>query len=298
MKRKIILTFTAILMAQCLGQAAEPQAKFTPTTLYYPNANIATVIAQYQKGNYSGALQQVMSVLKRSPSDDLANYYAGLTFIKIGDNSAAGQYFDKVIALSKNQTLVTYATNANDCLTGEGVCSIGTPDEEFARLARENEAKAKAQPNKDGKPAGASLEQKQLDLLRQKINTKEGNLNEKEMDYMRKINSKSRKIMPERLAMVSDDEVLKAIRTLKEAGVNISVNPTQSYTPDPQVAEMQMLLGGPQNNNNNNNAMMSMLPYMLEQNGERNIDPQVMQAIIMNSVMPDFGFDYSNNNRR
>ena len=67
------------------------------------------------------------------------------------------------------------------------------------------------------------------------------------------------------------------------------------FTQNSQLAEMSMLLG---NNNNNNNSMMNMIPFMMSQaqNG-KNIDPRIMQAMIMNSMMPDFGMNSNNNNR-
>ena len=45
-----------------------------------------------------------------------------------------------------------------------------------------------------------------------------------------------------------------------------------------------MMMGN--NNNNNNDPMMSMLPYMLSNNENgKNVDPQVIQAVMMNSMM-------------
>ena len=97
--------------------------------------------------------------------------------------------------------------------------------------------------------------------------------------------------------------MLKAINTLKEAGVNVSVSNSAEQNPyaamaqyqDPRVAEMSMLLGN--NNNNNNNSMMNMIPLMMSQaqKGE-NIDPRLMQTMMMNSMMSDFNYMNNNNN--
>ena len=64
---------------------------------------------------------------------------------------------------------------------------------------------------------------------------------------------------------------------------------------DPRMTEMSMLLGG--NNNNNNNMMNTVLPMLMTQaqKGE-NVDPRLMQAVMMNSMMSDFSFANSNNN--
>ena len=63
---------------------------------------------------------------------------------------------------------------------------------------------------------------------------------------------------------------------------------------DPKMAEMSMLLGN--NNNNNGNSMMNMLPMLMSQAQKgQNIDPRVMQAVMMNSMLPDFTFNNDNN---
>ena len=61
-----------------------------------------------------------------------------------------------------------------------------------------------------------------------------------------------------------------------------------------QYADMRMLLGN--GNNNNNNSMMNMVPFLLNQyqNGEK-IDPQIIQAMMMNTMIPDFTFSDNNN---
>ena len=93
---------------------------------------------------------------------------------------------------------------------------------------------------------------------------------------------------------------MKAIQTLKDAGVNVTVGQDNPYSQmnqyqNPQMAEMSMLLGG--NNNNNGNSMMNMLPMLMTQaqKGE-NIDPRLMQAVMMNSMMSDFSYINNNNN--
>jgi len=57
-----------------------------------------------------------------------------------------------------------------------------------------------------------------------------------------------------------------------------------------------MMLG----NNNNNGSMMNMMPVMMMMQNEKegkNIDPQLMQAMIMNSMITDFTFNTNDNNR-
>ena len=61
------------------------------------------------------------------------------------------------------------------------------------------------------------------------------------------------------------------------------------------MAQMSMMLGN--NQNNNNDPMTQMLPYMMQagtQDGAQNVDPQVIQAMMMSSMMNNLDFNTSN----
>ena len=68
----------------------------------------------------------------------------------------------------------------------------------------------------------------------------------------------------------------------------------QPYTPDPQIQQMSMMLNN--GNSNYSDPMMNMLPYMMQNDG-KNMDPQVIQALMMNSMMNSLnGMNATNNN--
>lgn len=148
---------------------------------------------------------------------------------------------------------------------------------------------------------------------------------------------KSQTLKTDRLAMANDmpsnDEIINAVQVLKRAGLNISTqmpetskktpkgtatstpvnvepiaeeHPVQSaqpvaqmptvqpYTPDPQIQQMSMMLNN--GNSNYSDPMMNMLPYMMQNDG-KNMDPQVIQALMMNSMMNSLnGMNATNNN--
>lgn len=148
---------------------------------------------------------------------------------------------------------------------------------------------------------------------------------------------KSQTLKTDRLAMANDmpsnDEIINAVQVLKRAGLNISTQmpetskktpkgtvtstpvnvepiaeeqPVQSaqpvaqmptvqpYTPDPQIQQMSMMLNN--GNSNYSDPMMNMLPYMMQNDG-KNMDPQVIQALMMNSMMNSLnGMNATNNN--
>lgn len=111
---------------------------------------------------------------------------------------------------------------------------------------------------------------------------------------------------------------MEAIEVLRRAGINITVNSPVSSNqevqdknipPKPSAAQVNpssyinsdyeainMMLGN--GSNNNNDPMMNMLPYMLNQNNEgKNIDPQVIQSLMMNSMMNGLSGLNSTDNR-
>ena len=124
--------------------------------------------------------------------------------------------------------------------------------------------------------------------MQKKINAKE--LNEEDIENIQKLDRRSDAVKPnEKVADVSNEDVLAAIETLKKAGVTVSINPYQTQLPmNDEYAQLSMMLGS---NNNNNNQMMNMLPMLMAQNNGKNIDPQILQSMMMNSMLPDFTFN-------
>ena len=271
-------------------------------TMYYPNANIKSVIKKYKAGNYSGCLQELFSLVKKDPSNALAYYYMAMAYTHVDMQDEAVAAYEKVIALHPNSYLVEYATKGRDCLTGGPACvdpEKDTPEEELTDLDKFIRA-----PYGNGlsPELNEQVKQKQLTNIKETINKKEELEQEdfkKIKDFDSKHSDKSSFINEDKIAQVSDEDVLNAIKTLKDAGLTISVQSDNPYAQmmqyqNPQMAEMSMLLGN--NNNNNGNNMMNMLPMLMSQaqKGE-NIDPRFMQAMMMNSMMADFSFNNDNN---
>ncbi len=276
---------------------------FDKDTIYYPNANIKSVVAKYKKGNYTGCLQELFSLTKKDPSNALAYYYMALAYTHINMKNEAVEAYEKVIMLNPNNYLVEYATKGRDCLTDGPAChpepeKKEQPVEELDELDKFIRA-----PYGNGlsPELNKEIRQKQLINIKETINKKE-ELEKKDIEKIKKFDknkSTLKDVDNEKIAQVSDEDVLNAIKTLKDAGLSISVQSENPYAQmmqyqNPQMAEMSMLLGN--NNNNNSNSMMNMLPMLMTQaqKGE-NIDPRFMQAMMMNSMMADFSFNNDNN---
>ncbi|MDR1168876.1 MAG: hypothetical protein LBK53_08340 [Heliobacteriaceae bacterium] len=281
MNKKIIVLLAALLALSACVYAEEEKSepKIDVNKVYYPNATVQGGMNKYSAGNYTGCLQEMISVLKKNPSNPVANYYTGLSFIQIGDNENAVKYFDKVIAQSPNKALVQYATQAKDCLNGAESCK--EEESELDKFIKNPYSGSYG----FSPEADAERRQKELNIIRQKINENK-EFNKKETELIKKLDGKSDIETGIKIAYASDEDILKAVKTLKDAGVQITVTPAYQ---DPQMAEMQMMMG-----NNNNNPMWNMVPFMMTQQEGKNIDPQVIQAMMMQSMMPDFGVDSNN----
>lgn len=278
-------------------QAAKSQLE--KNVKYYPNANLKSGIARFKKGDYTGCLQELYALTKKDPSNAAAYYYMAMAYTYVGSQAEAIDAYEKVIALNSNQFLVDYATKGRDCLTGGPACA---PPEDSTGEQDDLDKFIKS-PYGNGLSPELNLEikQKQLQNIQETINNKE-QLEKKDLEKIREFdNSKTEAEVNDKIASasVSDEDILNAIKTLKDAGLTVNIQQpgadmtAQMYAQNPQMAEMSMLLG---NNNNNNNNMMNMVPFMMAQSQSgKNIDPRIMQAMMMNSMMPDFNFNNDNN---
>ena len=266
-------------------------------TVYYPNATIKSAVAKYKAGNYAGCLQELFSLTKKDPSNALAYYYMAMAYTHVDMPNDAVEAYEKVISLNPNEYLVEYATKGRDCLTDGPACQ---PEEEKPVEEMDDLDKFINAPYGNGlsPELNQQIKQKQLINIKETINKKE-NLEDNDIQRIKNFDqNKSTSKETDKIAQVSDEEVLKAIKTLRDAGLTLSVQSENPYAQmaqyqNPQMAEMSMLLGN--NNNNNGNSMMNMLPMLMSQaqKGE-NIDPRVMQAVMMNSMMADFSFNNDN----
>lgn len=275
--------------------------------VYYPNASMKSAVTKYKKGNYTGCLQELYTLVKKNPKNAMAYYYVALAYTKVGCKQQADNAYQKVIALNSNPVMVDYATRGRNCLAGNVACGasnikIGEGEQKLDDLD-----KFIAAPYGNGMSPemNKQYKQQQLDAIQNKINNGQ-TLSPQDIQKMKELqNDKSEAIFEDKLAMAdnntmpSNEEVLGALDVLKRAGLNISTNSESStaqpaYTPDPQIQQMSMMLNG--NNNNNNDPFMSMLPYMMEGEG-KNVNPQLIQTMMVNSMMNSInGMNMSNNN--
>ena len=304
--------------------------------VYYINPTMKSAISRYKSGNYTGCLQELYDYVRKNPNDAYAYYYMGMAYTKLGETTAAKNCYQKAINCDARGSLLVSALKGRDCLSGGGYCnsdetqnipivktntsgdSGSSEDDELDRFIN-----APYTGNGFSPELQKEYQQKELENLQKTINRKK-ELNENDFENIRRIEglNKSEVVTGEKIAMItgsdggltpSDADVLDAIDVLKRAGLNISAGNFNSevemsdigqtsfekspavFTPNQDLQAMQMLLGN--GNSQNNDPMMSMLPYMMQNDG-KNIDPQVLQAMMMNSMMSGLsGLNSTDNNK-
>ncbi len=270
------------------GDATE--AEWEISMSFYPDADLNSAVKKYKEGNYSGCLQEMISLVQIDPSNPIVYYYMGMSYTKVGKKDQAVKAYEQVIKLQPDKVLVQYATKGRDCLVNGPTCS--GEDQQNSDPTLDKFIKS-PYGNGFSEELNKQVKQKQLENIQKTINYKQ-ELEEKDIKNIQKFDQKSEMPNKERLVSnkVSDDEILSAIKTLKDAGITVSINNPMPV--NNQFNEYSMLLG---NNNNNNNSMMNMVPFLLNQyqNGEK-IDPQIIQSVMMNSMLPDFSFMDNNKN--
>ena len=300
---------------------------------YASNVTLQGAINKYKAGNYTGCIQDLEVYTRSEQSNALAYYYLAIANVQAGRKTNAIQAYDKVLALRPNETLLDYATKGKVCLEEPDLCyknnTIKEQDTELDKFIKDKTQFVY-------KGAQQETTKKNLDSLRNRINSDE-EINRFEFEEYEKSSNKTDDLNKAKVAteaskkervnskMPSNDEVVAAIKVLNQAGLGSIVTQQPAQQASTQVAQntqnqqlqqqmMQMMmaqqqnpyagisamLGGNNNNNNSSNQFMNMLPLFMAQgqNGEKGgLSPEVMQAMLMNSMMPDLTFSSNNNNR-
>ena len=258
---------------------------------YYPDATLKSAVAKYQHGNYSGCLQEMISLTKIDPMNPIVYYYLGMAYTQVGNKDQAVKAYESVIKLNSEKTLTQYALRGRDCLVGGPTCSADETSEEDKKMEEFVNA---PYGNGFSDEINEEIRQKELDEIQETINQKR-NLEREDVERIQKFDSKGEISTENKVAEVTNEDILAAIETLKKAGVTVSVNPYQSMPMNDEYSQLSMLFG---NNNNNNNSMMGMLPYLMGQaNSGQKIDPQILQSMMMNSMITDITFTDNDKNK-
>lgn len=270
----------------------------------YPKPDLKHAIASYKGANYTGAAQELLSYLAKNSGDAKAYYYLAVTLANLGDTDAAISAYEKVITLNPNEGMVTYAAKGRDCLIGGPLCAESGLMEEEEPDPLDEFINA---PYGDGfsPELKEQMKYKNLENIQKNINRKP-TLDPEDVQEIKDFDKEhsGMELTDNKIALadgeVSNDEIVEALHTLQKAGMNVSIQPAASNPAafqNSQAAQMSMMLGG---NQNNNDPMTQMLPYMMQagtKDGAQNVDPQVLQTMMMSSMLNNLDFNTSDNDR-
>ncbi|MDD3593632.1 MAG: tetratricopeptide repeat protein [Candidatus Gastranaerophilales bacterium] len=260
MKKLLLLLLAGIMLSS---------AAFAQKQAY--NSKLQEAIWMYKKMNYTGCMQLTLDVVEDDPSNVLAYYYLAISTARLGNKKKAVEAYNKVIEINSSAQLSNYAKNGIICIEKPAECPSGTTEGDPAKKAVDDVKK--------------SIEQRKLDSVKDIINTKQ-DVKDVPYDYMKDFTDFSKP--QKKSGQPAKEEIADALETLKRAGYGNFVQP-QNFAMTPEMMQMSMLMGS----TGNNSGMNAMLPYMMNMQGQtgQNIDPQLMQSMIMGSMMQDM---YSN----
>lgn len=322
--------FTGILAVHAAPNSGNPDEETEVTleettkihedeTVHYPNATLQTAIEKYKQGNYIGCIQETLSLVKLNPSDAAAYYYMAISYAQIGDGGNALKAYNSAIDLNTIPVITDYAKVGKDCLINGPLCPVSASTAEGGEATEEESDLDKfinaPYGNGMSDEVNAQFLKKELENIQKDINQKE----KLDRDDIQRIEDfDSRKILTPiyeedentdldssisdgtKIAMAepSDEEILSAIKTLRSAGMTVNIQPTNQnpYSQNPEymqqsaeMAQWNALMG----NNNNTNNYMNMMPYFMNPDGSarKDINPQMIQTMLMSSSMMDFNFN-------
>lgn len=297
MKKKLIFLITALMLL----------IEISPCSYAKTDTLTQLAIKKYKRGNYTGCLQDCQNIVKRQPSNALAYYYLAMAYTQAGKKQEALAAYNKVLSLKPNpkkNRLAQYSKTGIRCLETPEQCKIKQVSSTTGKVT---ESESDIDKFINSTPYGGlsdavkkDYQQKHLNAIKNEIN------NGKDVDdyEFRKINKvqdsdKIAQADTTEQKKPTNDEVTAALKVLNEAGIN-PYSASANYQ-NPELSELNMLMGN-NDQSRGDNSMLNMLPYMLAQNkgGEsnNNYSPQVMQSLIMNSMMnTNFNLDLNNSEK-
>lgn len=255
--------------------------------------DMGNIIEKYKAKNYVGCIQEAQAKIQQDNPNPVAMYYMALAYTQIGDVKAALDIYDAILKLQPSETLRQCAVRGRDCLIGGSSCpNIGVEGVDID--AQVNEYKIQT-----GKVTGFSApvneiieeENDELEISPDIFVSSDSPAEEKIV-----AETKTEEVEQVVAQAPNDEEIANAIKTLQNAGMTFSVQPSMSMPMgqnyNSEMAQLNMLLG----NNNNQNRSFDMLPYMMAQSqGNSQYNPQMMQAMMMNYMLPSLDINTDNN---
>ncbi len=295
--KKIFLTVLMICVVGLvqLGASAATSAS---------NAQVRAAINKYKMKNYVGCIQDLTIVTKKDPSNALAHYYIANAYMKIGQAEKAIASFDKVISLNTVPGLTSYSVQAKNCIGGKDKCEyVKLNEDQIHELVKNPETYLNTL--KEKKQSGLTPDNIEIErLIKGKYYSNvHPEANRVIIDTLLKQEKHDMNVSADKYKSEAptNDEIANAVKILAKAGINPVqpapvASPYTNFTPNNEYSYLSMMMGNNQNNQMNNNNFMNMLPFLVQQqNGNPQMNSEMVQAMMMSQMMPDFNFDNNKN---
>ena len=231
----------------------------------YVSPSLKPCITKYRQENYTGAMQDLETIVKKEKNNTLAKYYLALCYTRLGYKTEAQTLYKEVVEKDDNETLTHYSQRALDCLEdpNSAKCQppkLNTPEEqELDDISKFIRSGKKIHP--------AAMDRITRERMERKL---------QESEYIRKQQEESQALpLKSDAAMPTNEEIAAALNTLSKIGINpfnqnqTAYNTNNLNLPLNQINPMMLL-----NNNNMYNTMLG--------NGEHN--PEITKMMLLNSL--------------
>lgn len=291
--------------AKAIYPTVDAQSYLTSTnTMYYDPALIESLIQKYKEKNYIGCIQEAQSKMQQDNPNPVAMYYMALAYTQIGDVKAALDLYDAILKLKPSDTLTECAIRGRDCLIGGPSCpSVGVEGAEIDNQVKEYKQESGLYEDSTAPqttvPISQILNEDEIKTLPDMLvdSSKKNSVDEQISENTQENNVITEQIPEQSNQTPNNEEVAKALNTLRDAGIAVTIQPNQTSSIaqnyNSEMAQMSMFLG-----NNQPNRSLDMLPYMMmqSQNNPNQYNPQMVQAMMMNYMMPSMDFNSNNKN--
>lgn len=244
--KKYIVLLSILICASTINFASAKTVSNTP---------LSTAIKMYKAGNYSGSYATLTDIVKRDPSNAVAYYYLAMSSAQIGKREEAISNYEKVLTLSPNGKLGTYANKGKTCLETPEKCSEESEDASLDKFILSKYGTGFSE------KARSEYEKQKIENLMREINRKD-EVNPQQFKEYKDFSSE----------VPTNDEIVSALRTLQRAGFSNMMGGNYS-------SDLSLLMGG-----NQNDAMLNM--FMNNSNAA--LSPQVIQSLLTNQMSASF----------
>ncbi len=232
---------------------------------------IKDAIEKYKNKNYVGCISDLKLYTEKDPSNAVAWYYLGNSYMNIAMKNEAHAAFEKVVALNTVPKLTSYSIQAEICMENPLKCKYQDFSYEEIKKLRNN-------PNEFLESYFAKLNNSTKDVDTREIeNLINGSYpnnihpNAKKFIDEEKVKMRTNEINENNAYLPSDEKLSQALSLLKDS--------------NNQVSSFAMLMDTPKQAQDNNYADIVRKYY--GENSDKTVTPEMVQVMMLQNMFPE-----------